>query len=24
MAFNSWNLQIEEHVELQSIPLPPD
>jgi alkylhydroperoxidase family enzyme len=24
MAFNSWNLQIEEHVDLQSIPLLPD
>jgi hypothetical protein len=24
MAFNSWNLQVEENVDLQSIPLPPD
>jgi alkylhydroperoxidase family enzyme len=23
MAFNSWNLQVEETVDLQSIPLPP-
>jgi alkylhydroperoxidase family enzyme len=24
MAFNSWNLQVEKNVDLQSIPLPPD